>query len=315
MSVAAVPAQVDPATPAVEEETTDNFAAAFEQLAKLGEKPVTDEAMDGKPPVAAPAAPEKTIDEVIAEPAPAAGADDLPDPEAQIAENEARAAAEKEKTPAAVKSAADDVLERLVERLGEKKPAAQEREVVTPPEPDYTKEEADFVANYIKEFPDVARAETLIRRTELRQVVNYVFAEVTKALTPLQQTVGQLSTRTHLSDIESEVEDYADVREKVIAWIGEQPSYLQDAYNRVVKEGTTDQVVDLISRYRTATGAPAPAAQTPTNVHKDTELPPGAKKAATALAPVSSKRSTVVSAPSKEDFDAAFKEAAAVTET
>ncbi len=75
-----------------------------------------------------------------------------------------------------------------------------------------------------------------------------------------------------------------------------QPKYLQPAYQHVIENGTADEVIDLIGQWRTSTGAAVPAAVVASK--SDTELSTAAKKAAAALAPVTSKRTAVpASAP------------------
>jgi hypothetical protein len=82
---------------------------------------------------------------------------------------------------------------------------------------------------------------------------------------------------------------------------------LQAAYKHVINSGTVDEVVDLINRWRTETGTPLqPQAQPAPAAKKATELPAAAKQAVAALAPVSSKRSSVPQTVDEGDFDSAF---------
>ena len=112
------------------------------------------------------------------------------------------------------------------------------------------------------------------------------------------------SERTHLNDLHTSINDYDDVRDKVINWVGRQPAYLQAAYNHVIKQGTVDEVADLVNRYKLETGAPTRAA--PASRKTETELPTATKQAAAALAPVSSKRSAVIAGQDPNDFESAF---------
>jgi hypothetical protein len=170
----------------------------------------------------------------------------------------------------------------------------------------FTPEEIEFLTAYDKEFPDIARAETIRRRADLRMTVGYVFDEVTRSLQPLVQQIQNLAARTHLGDIHQMVPDYDTTREQVIAWVDKQPPYLKAAYQRVVQQGSVDEVADLINRYKKDTGVVAPLAA----AKLEPELTPAAKKAAAALAPVGSKRSgAVVTEP--QDFDGAFGAATA----
>jgi hypothetical protein len=161
---------------------------------------------------------------------------------------------------------------------------------------------------YVKDFPDVAKAEALIRRAEYKAVTGYIFAEVAREMQPIIKLVQTLSERTYLGDLQAAVPDYGSVRDKVIEWAQTQPGYLKTAYNQVIRSGSVEEVADLIKRYQVATGAPAPAA--PAAIAKP-ELAPAVKKAVAALAPVASKRSVVAPAE-PTDFDGAFEQFAKV---
>jgi hypothetical protein len=166
-----------------------------------------------------------------------------------------------------------------------------------------TAEETEALNTYVSEFPQVAAAHQIVMRRQLEATTNYVLAEVASVLQPMLQRLEMIGQRSHLGDLETAVPDYAAVRQPVIDWVETQPTYLRNAYRSVIQQGTVDEVKDLVDRYRGATGKPLVAPATPQA--PVAELPPAAKKAAAALAQVSSKRSTVTtSAPT--DFDGAF---------
>ncbi len=274
--------------PIVETTTPDeDFTAAFAQFN-------TDE------PVVVPTP--------VTEPEPAPASTPEPEPAPEIAP-EPEPAPEITPEPEAKN---DDLLERLAAIVNKQQaPAAPEPAPEITPQADpelYTAAEKTFLAEYEKDWPDVARAEALRRRAEYRDLVNHVFSEVAKELGPVAQTLRTLSERAHLTDLRESVDDYDDVRDKVIDWVNNQPSYLQTAYKHVIQQGTPMEVADLVSRYKTETGISAPM---PTPAPKmESELPLATKQAVASLAPVSSKRSTVVTTPDLNDFDGAFAEAA-----
>lgn len=317
---------------------TDNFEAAFAMLTSTDEsKREEGLAAPAQTPVADPpatgdsgAAPESTpTTETPPVPQPQEGSSS--DGGASHSGEPAAPAEGVSATPAAGAAPAapaaaqpnpdDEILNRLAELV--RKPAPQAPVAPTPaptappasPEPPaeiYSDEEKSFLADYDKEWGDVSKGEALKRRAEYQAVVQHVFTEIGKQLGPLLETVQELATRTHLSDLKSTVTDYDDVRDKVVEWVETQPTYLQVAYKHVINEGTVEEVADLIQRFKASTGtqlaapaaAPAPAAK------KETALPPAAKQAAASLAPVSSKRSGVVAPVNPDDFDGAFAVAA-----
>jgi hypothetical protein len=229
-----------------------------------------------------------------------------PTPEQKAAEKVAADAAANEVARVAQEEQFIKHVKTVVETTQPPAPLAPPKPALPIEQQLFTPEEIEFLTAYDKEFPDIARAETIRRRADLRMTVGYVFDEVTRSLQPLVQQIQNLAARTHLGDIHQAVPDYDTTREQVIAWVDKQPPYLKAAYQRVVQQGSVDEVADLINRYKKDTGVVAP----PAPVKPEPELTPAAKKAAAALAPVSSKRSgAVITEP--QDFDGAFGAAAA----
>jgi hypothetical protein len=187
--------------------------------------------------------------------------------------------------------------------------------------PVYTEQEAATLTEYEKNWPDVAQAETIRRRGEYSQLLSYVFSEVAKYMQPVMADVTNLRNGAHIDQLKGAVPDYSDALESEVAsWVEKQPAYLQTAYTAVMQGGTSDEVADLIGRYRAATGA-APAAAAPAGgpvvapvvpaPKRETELSKAAKQAAASLAPVGSERSNVTTGAETGDFDSAFARFAA----
>lgn len=223
------------------------------------------------------------------------------------------AAAPAAASPAAAAPAdADTILSKLgelVEKASKPAEPAKPAEEAKPESP-YTPEQTAELAQYEKDWPDVARMEGLRRQGEYKQLLDFVFAEVRKYVDPVMQTVDSLAGRTHLTDVKGAIPDYSDnLRQQVIDWSKTQPAYLQPAYEHVINSGTVDEVKDLVNRYRQATGqaAPAPggapAATSGQGKGGTNELSGAAKEAAAALAPVESKRSEVVGSGDPSSFD------------
>lgn len=298
--------QQTPVEPVVEEER-DAFADAFASLSQ-------DEAPAPKPAEAAPAA-------AAAAPAEAAPAETLVEGEEQTAEEKAAAeATAAEAAPTVNEDDEDDALLRRLARVIKKEPAeaapAHQPQQPQPPQQQdipeiLTPDEKAFLADYEKDWPDVARAEAIRRKAEYAHLTGYIFQQVMSRVGPVEQMLQQLAEHAQLTQLQATVPDYEADREKVIDWVNKQPTYLQNAYQHVIRSGTVDEVADLVARYRAETGAPAPAAKpaTPAPVPvktKDTELPTATKQAAASLAPVSSKRSAVPQQDDPNDFESAF---------
>ena len=294
----------DANTPSPQTEAPDPFMTAFEYLSSLGDD-----------------ASQADVDRSLASETPAAGAAQEQPVQGQPVQGQpVEEQPVEEEQPTAEPATSDDGDDDLIRRLGallrkEPPPAAPEpapAPTAAPAAPElppvYNKDEEEFLSTYEKEWPEVARAEALRRRAEYRELTTFIFKEVADFLRPHLGDLQAVAARTHLSELEQRVPDYDDVRDKVITWVGEQPKYLQAAYQHVIQQGTADEVADLISRWRAATGVtptPAPRAR------ETTALPPATKQAAAALAPVGSKRSATAAGVDPADFDGAFAAAVA----
>lgn len=274
--------------------TGSNFDDAFAHLASLDQSGLENE--PEKKPEEPPAAAASQTEETPAAP-------EAPAEPATPAEAAPAAPAEAPKAP----TPSDAVMERLEQLLKPAEVAPAAPAAPEQPASPYTEDEVAFVQNYIKEWPDVHRAEALIRRGEAQQLLNFVFNEVAKEIRPMMEQVQVLAQRAQLTDLTTTVPDYDVVRDQVIDWVDTQPAYLQDAYKRVIDNGSVAEVADLIGRYKRETGVPATqVAPAPAPKKPDTELPPATKQAAAALAPVSSKRTVIPQAVDPTDFEAAF---------
>lgn len=330
------------ATPSEAEGTPthdQSYADAFAAAAAGGDlPPASDPASAAQP--AAPAAPAGDVpaaDEGAAAPAgegaaPAggdagdagAGGEAAAQPGAPAQPAPAPAAAE----PAPAPASADDIVKGLADLLKQQpapaaQPAPQEQQPQEQQEPLYSPEEISTLSEYEKNWPDVAQAESLKRRAEYHDLMKFVFSEVAKYTQPLFEQLKTVGNTLHIGELKQVVPDYSAALEAdVAAWVDTQPAYLQIGMKQVMQQGTSEEVADLIGRYRAATGtvpapAPAPAGQqapAPAPAKPaQTELSSAAKQAAESLAPVSGDRSQVPQGEDPQDFVSAFARYAAET--
>lgn len=257
---------------------------------------------------------EDTAEEVAAEEPVEAEQEGEDEPEAEPEPESAKKAEPEPKKadkPAAEDEALLSKLDKLLEERGkaaEPEPQPQEQ---PEPEPAYTAEEQAFLEEYENEWADVSKAEALKRRTEYRELMQYMFNEVAAVLRPMTQDLQALSQERQKAQYRAAIPEYDDLQESLVSWAESQPAYLREAYQYVMKNGSPEDVADLVERYKKETESNT-VVESPKQ--KATELPTPAKKAAQALAPVSSKRSSVVAAePDKNDFEGAFDKFAAMT--
>ena len=292
-----------------QQQITDNFAEAFERLSELGDNPSasdTKAAMTPRPE--APTEPTEAPAEPVVEATPEQGAANE-EPVAETTPVAEGKEAEETKPAEPAKASDQDIIDRLANAVKDRvqqqpQPQAPQPEpTAQEPQPVLTPDDYKVIDQFEKDWPDVAKAVALREKAMAHEIINYAFQEFAKEFRPVAQTVRALSEKTHISELHNRVNDYDDIRDKVVDWVGQQPRYLQAAYQQVIQHGTVDEVTDLISRYRAAT---APAPQAPASPPKPT-LTAETRKAAASLAPVSSKRTAVIKVDDPGDYDSAFE--------
>lgn len=268
----------------------------------------------------APAATEPTP--AATEPAPAATepAPAAAEPAPAAVTEPAPAAAE----PAPVAPADDPRIAELYAQIEALKP----KEQPAPPAPIYTADEEAVLKKYTEDWPDIAKAEALVRRAEYQELVQHVFKEFRQELqkvhdeyTPVMEYVSNRSGEDQYANIVKLVPDYDAVRDKALAWIETQPDWLKSAYTRVADAGTPAEVAALIGRFKKETSYAAPAAVAPAApapapvapVAAAPALSPAAKQAAAKLTVVKTGRSEAGTA-TEETFENAFSAYAAEEE-
>lgn len=187
--------------------------------------------------------------------------------------------------------------------------------------PVYTKAESTELATLQKDWPEIKRlVELMTRQTEVN-VVKYTFGEMGKILTPLQHSVSVITGNDHVDALYSAHADYDLAYNPCMEWIGKQPAFLKNAYENVVKNGTSDEVIAMMQKFKDETkwvaptaaapATPATAAKPSTKPQSKAELSVAAKQAAQAIGAVGTKRGGVPAAQDPTDFDGAWDEATA----
>lgn len=272
--------------------------------------------------------PSKTPNELIAEAEAAIAAAKSPEEktaaetlkaEAETAKAEAEAAKAQADADAAAQAAAQaetqsqqEWVRNFMKTMGQQQPPQdQQPQQPQPQQPQnpFTQEEIEILQKYEQDFPDVARAEFIRRKAEYNQMMGYIFSEMAAQLQPMIGALRSISQRVHLGDLQNQVQDYNTIRDQVVEWVGKQPAYIKSAYERVVQEGTAEEVADLVNRWRAETGqvAAQPQKGSDGNGSKKPARAPteAAKAAAAALAPVAGKR-TIIPQAQPTTFDDAF---------
>lgn len=202
-------------------------------------------------------------------------------------------------------------------------PAAPEPKAAeTPAQPEWykpTDAEAAILNEYATNWPDHEAANAVRTKQAVYNAVQYVFSKMHETYAPVlqrfQSMSDAISEQLTLGALRSEHEDYDEIYNEVVAWVPTLPAAFRQGAERVMKEGTAEEVAELISAYKQqkpATAAVPAVAGTPPAlavVPRKTELSAPAKKAAQALTAVSSKRTTPVAQADANDYDGAWAEA------
>ena len=186
-----------------------------------------------------------------------------------------------------------------------------------------TEDEKKILAEYDKEWGDVAKAEQIRRRADIQFAQAQIFREVGKVLAPIVEAMKQSQVTTHFNTIRASHPDYEALLPSVQTWVGQQPAIYRPTLERVLQSGSTSEVIELLTAYKQAVGStgavpatPASSVQqapagTPPTVVRPAQQPPAAPsaKAVAATAAVMSQRTGSPTAKDPQDFAAALAEA------
>jgi hypothetical protein len=215
---------------------------------------------------------------------------------------EAKVAAEaKARADADAKTAAEADRKAKAEALSKPyEPTAEEKAALVVLQKEWPEQHAAIEARLKSSAHDVQR--------QVHAAVQEALKQVGAVVNPLAASVAANDAERHEAGIRGAHADADEVVPLVGEWIKKQPAYLQAAYQKVYDDGSTKEVIDLFTRFKTETGykvKPAAVVVPPKPGPTAEEIASGA--------PVGTRRS----APNpkggvdKDDYDAAFDEATA----
>lgn len=101
--------------------------------------------------------------------------------------------------------------------------------------------------------------------TLVAEAMGKLKTELTAELEPVKKQAAESAADVHFRTIYTKHPDADSIRESAEyeKWLGAQPSFVRETYERILKSGTTAQVVELLDTYKAAhtpaTPAPVPA--------------------------------------------------------
>lgn len=288
-------------------------------------------------PTPVPAAPEPAPAAVSEQPATVAPAVDA------VTENPAPAAAPTEPAapapaPAPVDQApaqplsVDALAQALAELTARQQVQAPAQAPVEPPkaEPKFedflSDDEKAVLADYDKEWGEVSKAEQIRTKAAVNLALAQYDAKVNAKLAPVLDYIQQSSSATHEGAIQAAHPDVQQIAPDLQNWVANNPiAMIRKEGERIIKEGLANEVIDLITMFKQATGrtgaGPAstvasPAAQEPAAPAAPAPAAapaPSAPAAVATAAVVDSKRAGIPQAKDMTDFESAWAEAVAAT--
>ena len=212
---------------------------------------------------------------------------------------DAQAKADKDAADAAAKAAADDA----AARAGKENVSADEQAILDTLE-----------AN----FPEVTAANAVLSRVIMARVENVVEQRVNAVLAqiaPIAAVTQNVARNAHEQAILAKHPDAFTTLPQVEAWVDSQPKVLKAAWNKVLDNGSTDDIIELYDVFKKDTGS----AQTPGSPGAAPDAA-AAKAAAEAAAKeaklkaqegIRSRQTTQQSGVDEDDFEGAFNQFAA----
>lgn len=173
-------------------------------------------------------------------------------------------------------------------------------------------EDDQVLKDFVEEFPSLEKPiKALARRIASKIVDDKIkdiepkITQVAKKIEPIEQSIKQSNDDAHFETIGKAHSDWKDIVKsgKLTEWIETQPKIMQQSLDRVVKEGSTEEVIEMFDLYKKS------------NTTKETSTPsrakPSTKKAQDLLAVDSSASGNPKGKgrTDKDDFDAGWDDA------
>lgn len=274
-------------TPA--EPTSDGEETPVE--AKEEPAPEKEEKPEGDKPVEEPAAEAKKETPPEPPPAPEAkpSSPPKPDPEAEAAAKKAQ-------------QDADDAAAKAAEEA-----AAREKP---------TDEEQEMLTQLAEDFPEVSKAFEVIQRTTVAKIENMLGSKLSELtgqfdqrIAPAEQAASEMAQNKLITAVKEKHADAIDLLPKMDEWIAQQPSFLQESYNKVLDGTNADDIITLYDRFKKETGSAQPPAPSPSPEEQAEKAEK--EKRLKAQEGVRSRHTSERAAVDPNDFDGAFEKFAA----
>jgi len=212
-------------------------------------------------------------------------------------------------------------LEEEIKKLKEPKP-----DLETKPKPEPLDEEDPELIKYLEEYDIVAKNEAKLRRKEQNALIESIITKIREEFGATQeQVLSFLREKETNEEIEHAVsildvhEDYGvDFdRPEIEAWVDSLSGIKHREYKAILEEGSTEEVIDLITKYKEANNIPLKKKEetmpetTPVKTEEEVRANEEKQRKLESMEAVNPKKRPVGGSGTKkaEDFEGAFNEA------
>ena len=118
-------------------------------------------------------------------------------------------------------------------------------------------EEDDLILEeFIEEFPSLEKPMKILATKIARELVESQMSTITPTLTQVRETVESNAIDEHLGKITQAHSDWRTIHSSgaLKTWIGTQPNFMQPGLNKVVEEGSAEDIIELFTTYKKSTG-------------------------------------------------------------
>lgn len=145
--------------------------------------------------------------------------------------------------------------EQKLKKTLEKSTSDIDGDGTTSPEGDDADDAAEAINEFTQEYPSLEKPIKAIAEKMAKTIIE-------AKLTELQPQLDKLNTRAtvedeavnddHFSSIKVAHPDFEDIRDsgKLDSWLEKQESFVRYGFERVIKEGTADEIIDMFNRYK-----------------------------------------------------------------
>lgn len=149
------------------------------------------------------------------------------------------------------------VADSKIKELEDELRKAKESQAKSPSSRDV--EDDDAILNtFLEEFPDLEKPLTVLVAKKAKEQAEALITSKLSEFTPIKQTYEKQMAANHMQAIASSHPDWQELVKSgsVQQWIESQPEYMKVPLNRVYQQGSTEEVIDLLNRFKAMNGVP-----------------------------------------------------------